>query len=249
MHRALARFGLALTVPLLWQVTAYAEPTPVTVRVLSQDAKFVGDGTGGAEVTLRDAQSGALLAQGMVRGGTGNTDRLMNGSGRSPLRATADAAAFTTTLDLTGPTLVELQVRGPLGRPLSAVQVSAQRWMLPGEPVTDGDGWVVELPGLAITPTATWVDGQWRITAKVEPMCGCPITPGGLWDSAHYQVTASLWRGTARVAQGALAFATSPGGYAGQLAAPGAGDFSLVVFARNTQTGATGLARLPLAPR
>ena len=190
-----------------------------------------------------------MLAQGVVRGGTGNTEQLMNSTGRSPRRASADAASFNATLDLTGPTLVELQVRGPLGRPLSAVQVSAQRWMLPGEAMTDGDGWVIELPGLAITPTATLVDGQWRISAKVEPMCGCPITPGGLWDSAHYQVTASLWRGSTRVVQGALAFATAPGGYAGQLPAPAAGEYSLVVFARNTQSGATGLARLPLPPR
>ena len=249
MHPTLSRLLLPAAVGLLALSPVVAEPTAVTVRVLSQDAKFVGDGTGGAQVVLRDAQTGTVLAQGTVRGGTGNTDRIMNGAGRSPQRASADAAAFHATLELTAPTLVELQVEGPLGRPASAVTVRSQRWMLPGEAVTGGNGWVVELPGLAVTPTVTRIEGQLHISAKIEPMCGCPITPGGLWDSAQYQVTASLWRGTQRVTQTALAFATSPGGYAGQLEAPGQDDLKLVVFARNTQTGATGLAQLPLAPR
>lgn len=46
---------------------AYAEPTPVTVRVISQDAKFVGDGMGGARVTLREAREGHRTADGQGR--------------------------------------------------------------------------------------------------------------------------------------------------------------------------------------
>ena len=56
---------------------AYAEPTPVTVRVISQDAKFVGDGMGGARVTLRDARTGRVMANGVTKGGTGDTDQIM----------------------------------------------------------------------------------------------------------------------------------------------------------------------------
>ena len=243
-HRRRAAVLALLALPCLH---AWAEPTPVTVRVLSQDAKFVGDGTGGATITLRAAQSGKVLATGLVRGGTGNTDQIMKSTGRSPLRASADAAQFTTTVDIDQPTLVELQVQGPLGRPSSAVMVSSQRWMLPGEAVTDGDGWSIELPGLAITPSVTREGTQLRINAKVEPMCGCPITPGGLWDSAHYTVTASLWQGNRQLGKAPLAFTTSPGGFQGNVTAVDAGDIMLIVFARNTVTGASGMAQQPVA--
>ena len=57
--------------------SAAAEPTQIVVRVISQDGKFVGDHTGGASVTLRDAKTGKVLALGSTKGGTGNTDRIM----------------------------------------------------------------------------------------------------------------------------------------------------------------------------
>ena len=40
---------------------ALAEPTPVTVRVISTDAKFVGDTRGGARITVRDARTGRQM--------------------------------------------------------------------------------------------------------------------------------------------------------------------------------------------
>ena len=249
MHRALPTFvALAVAVGHL-AAPASAAPTPVTVRVLSQDAKFVSDGTGGASVTLRDAASGKVLAAGLVQGGTGNTDKIMQSSGRSPQRASADAAAFNTSVDIDRPTLVELEVSGPLGRPSSAVTIKSQRWMIPGEAVTAGDGWSVELPGLAITPVATLTEGRLHITAKVEPMCGCPITPGGLWDSANYRVTASLWQAGQALGQSDMTFAVSPGGYQGDIAVAGNGAVTLIIYARNTVTGASGMAQLPLKQR
>lgn len=225
---------------------AMAEPTPVTVRVISQDAKFVGDGTGGARVILRNAETGAVLAEGTTTGGTGDTERIMHSPGRSPMRASAGAAAFEAVLKIDRPTLVQLEARGALGRPASAITVTAQRWMMPGEAVTAGDGWVVELPGLAVTPTAEMIGNVLRISAKVEPQCGCPIAPGGLWPAEDYQVSASLWAGNRRLGDAPLAFAVAPGGFAGSLAQPSPEALTLVIFARNTVTGATGLARLPL---
>jgi len=234
---------LPLVAALLAAAPAAAEPTPVTVRVLSQDAKFVGDGTGGAAVVLRDAESGRVLAKGIVRGSTGDTGRIMHATGRSPQRATPGAAAFEATLDLVRPTLVELEVRGALGRPGSAVRATAQRWMMPGDGITDGDGWTIELPGLAVTPTVTVDAAGVAVAAKVEPMCGCPITPGGLWDAADYSVSASLWQGDRRAADVAIPYVSAPGGYGATLPRPAAGRYVLVVYARNRVTGATGLSR------
>lgn len=238
--------GAFLATVMLLTAPALAEPTAVTVRVISQDAKFVGDSTGGARVTLRDAESGRVLAEGLTTGGTGNTDRIMQSVGRSPLRATDDAAAFHTTVDIARPTLVELEAKGALGRPGSAVRVTAQRWMMPGVPVTVGDGWTIELPGLAVTPTVRTEQDGLRIAAKVEPMCGCPVTPGGRWDAAEYEVEASLWRGNHQGGKVGLAFSSAPGSFAGSLPLPPAGRYTLVLFARNRVTGSSGLGRVDL---
>lgn len=236
--------GAFLSAAMLLAAPAFAEPTQVTVRVISQDAKFVGDSTGGAQIILRDAENGRVLAEGVTTGGTGNTDRIMQSAGRSPLRATDDAAAFHATLDIDRPTLVELEVKGALGRPGSAVRVTAQRWMMPGASVTTGDGWSIELPGLAVTPTVKIEQEGLQITAKVEPMCGCPLTPGGLWDAVDYQVEASLWQANRQVRKMELVFATSPGGFAGTMPLPSAGHYILVFFARNTLTGSSGLGQI-----
>ena len=43
---------------------ARAEPTKIVVHVLAEGAKFIGSAVGGAQVTIRDARTGMLLAQG-----------------------------------------------------------------------------------------------------------------------------------------------------------------------------------------
>src|SRR3546814_12745009 len=91
-------------------------------------------------------------------------------------------------------------------------RATSERWLVPG--ISAGDGWVVELPGLAIE-----VDGASEmmagraatVTAKVALMCGCPITPGGLWDAAVYVVTAELRRKGAAAERTSLAFSAAPG--------------------------------------
>ena len=50
---------------------AQAEPTEIVVRVLGNDSKFVGTSMGGMRVTLRDAQTGEILATGLTQGATG----------------------------------------------------------------------------------------------------------------------------------------------------------------------------------
>ena len=114
-RRFTIRFGCAfLPAVLLFAAPAIAEPTPVTVRVISQDAKFVGDSTGGAQVILRDAESGHILAEGITAGGTGNTDQIMQSTGRSPLpairRYTLVLFARNTVTGSSGLGRIEVQV-------------------------------------------------------------------------------------------------------------------------------------------
>lgn len=222
---------------------AAAEPTQIVVRVISQDAKFIGESMGSARVTLRDAASGRVLTEGLTTGTTGDTPLIMQANGRSPVRSTPATAAFRATVDIAAPTLINLEAEGPLGRPYSALKVVTQRWLMPGAHVTAGDGWTVEMPGLAITPETTADGATLSISAEVELMCGCPITPGGMWAAEDYQVDASLWRAGQMLSQTTLAFRTAPGGYAGSLNAPSGGPAQLVVFARNLKTGNSGMAQ------
>lgn len=56
---------------------AAALQTTVTVRVISQDAKFIGTGMGGIRVTLRNAETREILDRGLIEGSTGDTPSLM----------------------------------------------------------------------------------------------------------------------------------------------------------------------------
>ncbi len=236
-------FGLAAAMP------AFAEPTRVVVRVLSQDGKFVGDHTGGARVTLRDAQSGRTLAQGVTKGGTGDTDRIMRANGRSPLIQTDGAATFDAIVDIVEPTLVDLEAAGPLGRPRSLIKVTSRRWIVPGEPVDVGNGWMVELPGLAITPTASRDGSAVMVRAKVELTCGCPITPGGEWDASEYKVIATVWSGGRKLTETPLPFKESPGVFGGPVNVPSSTKAQIYVSAVNTRTGNSGLVSVPAPQR
>lgn len=225
--------GLLLAGMLLAAAPAAAAPTEVVVRVLSQGAKFIGDGVGGVEVTLADA-GGRTLATGRIAGGTGDTARIMAGAPRGTPVAGPGAAAFRATLDIAVPTLVTATVRGPLGHPAAAVTATIQRWLLPGQVVT-GDGWVVELPGLVVRGGVA--DGV--IGGDVMMLCGCPIEAGGLWDAARFEVTATLANGTRLP----LSFTGRTGHFAAPL--PGrTGGSGAIVTALDRLTGATGIGRI-----
>lgn len=229
-----------------------AEPTEVVVRVISQDAKFIGDSMGGASVTMHDAKTNRILAQGKTTGGTGDTNLIMQRQGRSPQMSTPDAASFSAKFDIDQPTLVNLEVTGPIGRPGSAIKVLSQRWVMPGESVNVRDGWVIELPGLAVTPVARVKNSAQAegdrilgIDAKVELLCGCPITPGGLWDSNDYKVTATTWQDGKQKSKSDLHFTKSPGEFSGEIIAPTTGTYNVVLFAKNVKTGNSGMIEVP----
>ncbi len=225
---------------------AIAEPTEVVVRVISQDAKFVGDSMGGAEVILSDAKNGQILAKGITSGGTGDTDKIMAAKGRSPARASETAASFRTTIDIKRPLLVRVEIKGPLGFPKTMQRATSERWLVPGQNAVVSDGWVVELPGLAVrlidpVPVAFIREQKHVLTAEVQLMCGCPITPAGLWDSANYEVSAQVrQRGKLREVV-LLPFSAAPGRFAASWTPKTKGKADLIIIARNRTTGNTGV--------
>lgn len=239
---------LALTAAALsLGANAHAEETDITLRAISADAKFIGTSMGGVRMVLRNAHSGEILAEGITSGGTGDTQAIMAAEGRSPMRAVGETAGFTATIDIDQPTLVELEASGPLGHPGSNSRVTAQRWVMPGSDIVAGNGWVVEMPGLAASISAPANGLEFAIEAKVELLCGCPITPGGLWNSEDYAVSASLWQEGVQMGETDLTFKQAPGGFAGTLSAPRAGRYQLIVHARNTVTGNSGVSKVDVS--
>lgn len=218
---------------LLAAAPALAVPTPVTVRVISQGAKFIGSGMGGVDIMLVDAATGAELAKGRVEGGTGDTAKIMNGLPRGAPIADDTAAKFSATIDIAEPRLVRLLVAGPKRPAGVEVAKTEVRWLIPGQPVV-GDGWVVELPGLALTARREGGREGGRVVADVSMLCGCPIAPGTLWDEERFRLNA--WVGGKPVP---LAFAGQTGRFAAQV--PAGAEW---VTAVDMLSGATSAARI-----
>lgn len=116
-----------------------AEPTTITVRAIAKGAKFVGTSMGGVSITIRDTLTGALLAQGVTQGTTGDTAKIMTTPHkRGEGIATPDAAHFTATVDITEPRLVEISAYGPLAQRQAAARVSITHRLRPGQAITGG---------------------------------------------------------------------------------------------------------------
>ncbi|MFP3943532.1 MAG: hypothetical protein ACLFWF_06550 [Alphaproteobacteria bacterium] len=233
---------------------AGGEPTPLTVRVLSKDGKFVGSSMGGVRITVRDAHTGEILAQGVTKGGTGDTGRIMHeGRGQRALLADESAAAFKTRLDLDEPRRIEVEAYGPLAQPQAAHRVSATQWVIPGKGVAGGDGWVLELPGFVVDvlgpPAHVRLPAGTEavpLSANVTMMCGCPLTPGGLWDADKTEVTALVRHGDGESGEAervSLDYAGKASQFAGEIPVKDPGLYRVTVYAYDERTGNTGLDR------
>jgi len=249
---------LAAALVLVSVGAAQAEPTDIVVRVLAKDAKFIGTETGGVQVTLRDADTGAVLAQGMTAGTTGNTPKIMtNGRARRDTLADEGSAKYSATLDIRKPLRITATIADPRLPKDAAITVSSTQWVLPGKSVGGGDGWLLELPGFAITPLEplpTSVDrheGQAKIPLKVKitMQCGCPITPGGMWDANKFQIAGMLEDSAKPYPSVPLVYAGQPSTFSGELVAVAPGRYTIDVYAYDPSNGNTGVARFPLVVR
>ena len=229
-----------------------AVPTQVTVRAVSNDAKLIQDPVGGAHITIENAETGDVLAEGRQTGDSGSTDKIM----RQPRERGATiydvpgAAKYETTLDLTEPTRVRVTAKGPLDYPQAMQTASTTVLLVPGEDVT-GDGITLTLHGFIVevlSPTATDVDAgeEVPVKARVRMMCGCPTEPGGLWDANRYTIQAQLLRDGRVVAEAPLSFAGTTNEYDGTLTVPNEGATDVRVTARDAERGNFGMGTAPL---
>lgn len=234
--------------------SAVAAETRVLVHVVSQDAKLIGTGVGGAWVSVTDAGSGRLLAEGEHLGSTGDTDLIMRRKPqtRDSTRFTTEGAAgFLATFEIDQPTVIEIAATGPLGNPQASMRASTRMLVLPGAEVL-GDGVVLTLHGFNIAilePDAgvRAAGDSLRVLADVRMMCGCPLTPGGLWDADTTTVTARLLQGGKVVAEAPLAYAGEASRFAGEISPPSAGAYELEVLASQASTANFGRAASSLA--
>lgn len=237
---------------LVYTLPAFAEPTEIVVRVLAKDAKFVGTEVGGAQITLRDADTGQILAEGLTNGATGNTPKIMvDGRARRDLLSDDKSAKFSAVLNIQKPMRVVATATGPMIPKASAITVTSMQWVLPGKSVGGGDGWVLELPGFAIDltetiPATTRLNGataRLPIKAKVMMQCGCPITPGGLWDSHKLKVGALLERDGKVYPATSLQYAGQPSIFSGEITVTEPGEYTLNLYAYDPANGNTGVAK------
>jgi hypothetical protein len=222
-------------------------PTDLVVRAKARDAKFIGSSMGGARVRILDADTGKLLAEGLTEGATGNTDLIMKAPHTRYTAIGEGAASFKATLDIDKPVFLTIEVLAPHVKKQARVLATTQTWLVPGKPQV-GDGLVVEVPGLvvdilgpgthAVVPLAK---ATVEIKANVVMMCGCPLTPGGLWDANGIEVSALIERDgkadqTLRLAPQELmnSFATA-------FSPKAPGNYQLTVYAYDPRTGNTGV--------
>ena len=233
--------------------------TPLIVRVIARGGKFLGDDIGGALITVRDAQTGELLAHGPTQGASGPTSvmkaPLLRADPIPTLDTTvtppAEACHFRVDLDLERPRLLEVSAYGPLGAPQGAHTVVTSHWIYPGASQAIGDGLTIEIPGLLVQ--IQWPPTHWlpkapppgiNIQANVTMMCGCPITPDNFWPPDQFEVK-GIVRGKGNVmASFDLAFDDRipyPSQFVYSLTTPPAGIYELTVYAYQKTLGNTGV--------
>jgi len=109
---------------------------------------------------------------------------------------------------------------------------------------------VLTLHGLNIEILQAQADAAGKpvpVLVNIGMMCGCPLTPGGLWDADSVRVTARLLRAGEVVAESELAYAGEASRYAGEVTPPQSGAYTLEVLGEQPSKANFGHARMPLA--
>jgi len=229
--------------------TALAVPTQITVRVKAKDAQFVGTSMGGVLVTIKDVRTGKVLARGNTAGGTGSSEKIMIAPrARSVPMSDGNSAKFAASIDIEEPTLIEVTAYGPLGHVNSANKVTATQWVVPGKGISEGDAWLLELPGYVVDvqepAVHTVMKGTPRevtITAHITMMCGCPLTPNGMWDSSKIEISAIVTKDGRHMGVVPLRYAGSPSQFTGSWNVREAGTYQAAVYAYDAANGNTGV--------
>jgi hypothetical protein len=242
-----------------------ARETKITVRVQANGGKFLGDDIGGALVTLRDGQTGEFLASGVTSGDSGTlvgsyspsaSQRAIVTPGPQPaihwLLAAKTTSRFDAALPLERPTLLEVSAFGAVGGLQAAHRVTTAQWVVPGQQLTSGPGFVVEIPGLLlqVLEPATHLSlpslpATVPLRANVTMVCGCPIGTGEPWIPGDFEVFAEIRRaGAKKSARVPLGFAGQTSLFTGSHVVREAGFYEATFTAIQKSTGNTGTGQV-----
>ncbi|WP_417886083.1 hypothetical protein [Zunongwangia sp.] len=225
--------------------------TQVMVRAKAKNAKFIGSSIGGAKIIIRDYYSNSILAEGITKGATGNTDLLIKQPVIRGKRLTDEkTAGFLANLDIKKPTFVEIEAFAPIAKKQAVVKAATQMWILPHKDIL-GDGVMLEIPGFIVDilspQTHEIIQGEFEVSANIVMMCGCPVAEGGLWDASTYEIKALLENG--ETAKEVELKATEKANTFSATVNLNAGNYSVTVYAFDTKTGNTGLDKTSIIVR
>jgi hypothetical protein len=249
---AIAIATLVFASPLSAQTQS--KETKVMIRAIARDAKVIGTHVGGARITVKDAATGEVLAQGMQQGGTGDTDLLMKKphTRGMALYNSGDASGYLAVLHLDKPTVVEISAEGPLGNAQATQRSSKTLLLVPGEDVL-GDGILLEIHGFIITPLAPLPDAKvkagspFEVRATVTMACGCPTEPDGLWDANKIRVVARLLKDGKVESETAMTYAGVQNTFHTDVPITATGPLELQVLAMDPASANFGMTREAIA--
>lgn len=249
--RSTAPALVALAVTLALDAPLAAQEARVQVRAVASGAKLIGDVVGGARITVTDAESGAVLAEGVTSGGTGDTDLIMR-TPREPggtVFDTPGAAGWLAAFEIDRPTAVTIAAEGPLDYPQATVRSSRTMALAPGAEIL-GEGIVLTLNGLIVEvlePGEGTAAASVPVRARVRMLCSCPTEPAGLWSVES--VTARLLADGEVLAEAPLEYAGETSVYSGEVSAPGPGAYTLEVLAADPASASYGTGRVGIEVR
>lgn len=231
-----------------------AQETSLMIRAKAKDAKFIGSSIGGAKIIVRNSLNGEILAEGITKGSTGNTDKIMKEDWKRREKLSEESTAgFLAKLDINEPTFVTVEAYGPYNKRQATVKSSTQLWVLPGKDVL-GDGIVLEIPGFVVdilspqTHEALSSEENITLKANIVMMCGCPVTEGGIWDASRYQLKAKITGEDGKSSEVALTQTEKTSTFSAETKLT-SGLYEVMVYAFDPETGNAGIDKANIIVR
>ncbi len=237
--------------------------TTIMVRIQAKGGKYLGDDIGGAWVTIRNSQTGELLASGVTFGDSGSisNEHVANASqraivtpGNSPrihwVVASPTTSHFSAELALGHPAMLDITVYGAIGGLQTAHSAVATAWAVPGSDVIAD----IEISGLLVQILEPTTHLQLPKTGSIVPlkanvamMCGCPINYGMLWIPPDFDVSAKIRTlGSGDIVTVPLNFSITgrPGLFEGSYNVTKQGFYEATIIAVQRSTGNTGAGQV-----
>lgn len=231
---------------LMFAITMNAQETNIMIRAKARDAKFIGSSIGGAKILVKNALTGEILAEGLTRGSTGDTDRIMKKEHKRNEKLSDDnTAGFNAILNIDEPLFITVEAHAPITKKQAVVAGSIQLWAIPGKDIT-GDGLVLEIPGFVVdilspqTHERISAGNEITFSANIVMMCGCPVTKEGIWDAHQYEVAALITDESGKTSEIVMKQGDKPSTFNAQTSLE-KGLYEVLIYAYDPVTGNTGV--------